>query len=121
MRRHLLLRAKATAPQTVSKRRRTQTRGGRVMRRRRDPLKHRAATWAEANNRVAGAHSGGKSTRVSLLLMLIYASDQTGSTRPRRRRHGICGGYANAGVSLDSWRAGGAHLQVWTDRAVILN
>lgn len=54
------------------------------MRRLQDPLKHQAATWAEANNRVEGAHSGGKSARVSPLLMLIYASDRTGSTQTRR-------------------------------------
>lgn len=66
----------------------------------------------EANNGVAAAHSGAKSTRV--LLMLIYTSRQTGSTRARRCRRGICGGYANAGVFARAGTAGGLEELICT-------
>lgn len=63
----------------VSKGRRTQTGSGRVMRRLQDSLKHQAATWAAANNRVAGAHSGAKWTRVC-----VTASNAYLHVRPNR-------------------------------------
>lgn len=48
---HLLLCEKATAAQTVSRRRRTQTQSRRVMRRLQQPLKQQAATGSPANSR----------------------------------------------------------------------